>query len=95
MGGADGVGGLAKGSDNIEPYDNAGEYCDSQGNHSTSEQCNIFSATSDFNQYYNLKADQSGDFCKSLPKKPIFLPHRLIFKQSVLLSGHPIHRIRT
>ena len=64
MGGADGVGGLEKGSDNIEPYADAGAYCDSKGNHGLTD-CNLYTNKSAFNQYYNLMPDQSGDYCKA------------------------------
>ncbi|HLM84407.1 MAG TPA: hypothetical protein VK254_04350 [Candidatus Bathyarchaeia archaeon] len=62
MGGADGVGGLAEGNDNIEPYDNAGEYCATKGKHTLSD-CNLNTDKSAFNQYFTLKSDQSGDYC--------------------------------
>ena len=64
MGGSDGVGGLAEGNDNIEPYANAGEYCDTKGKHGLTD-CNLNTEKSSFSQYYNLKSDQSGDYCKS------------------------------
>lgn len=65
MGGADGVGGLAEGNDNIEPYKDASAYCDARGAHSTAEQCNLYNTPSSFNQYYNFKPDQNGDYCQS------------------------------
>lgn len=64
MGGADGVGGLEIDDNNIEPYDNAGEYCDTKGGHGLLD-CNLNTEKSSFNQYYNMKTDQSGNFCKA------------------------------
>ncbi|MFH0930207.1 MAG: hypothetical protein V1814_03070 [Candidatus Moraniibacteriota bacterium] len=72
MGGSDGVGGLAVGNDNIEPYTDANDYCRTRGDHSTAEQCNLYTATSDFNRYYNLTPNQSGDYCTSCQQSLTF-----------------------
>ena len=81
FGGADGVGGLAKGNDNIEPYDNAGEYCDTKGKHGLTD-CNLNTAKSAFNQYYNMTSSQSGDFCKACQSS-------LSFTAAISPSGSP------
>jgi hypothetical protein len=62
-GGSDGVGGLGSGNDNIEPYDNSGEYCSSKASSHSMSQCDLLTDKPSFNQYYNLKSSQNNYYC--------------------------------
>lgn len=85
LGGADGVGGLAEGNDNIEPYNNANEYCQTQGNHGLTD-CSLNTNKSSFNQYYTLQANQPGDFCQSCQAS-------LSFTGTLSPTGNPVGSI--
>jgi len=60
MGGADGVGGLAKDSDNLDPSLSA--YCSPK---SKSSQCNLYTTTDSFSSYYKFSGTQSDSYCSA------------------------------
>jgi hypothetical protein len=88
MGGADGTGGLEEGSANIEQYSTAGGYCDAKGGHSLSS-CDVYTNKSSFNQYYNLKSSQSGDYCAYCQENTTFTATLSSNNQCCYLVAHP------